>query len=110
MQPGSRRCHRPQTVRENRLVAFAIHGLVLSRDIWRQWDMAEPFDRLADISLGCEANRPQPILSATHHFCRKLSISEFDSLSNSDFASRANQGFPFPRRYLSSEKNFNFRG
>src|SRR5436190_1808445 len=54
--------------------------------------------------------RPQPILSATYHFCRQLSVSEFDSLSNSDFAARANQCLPLAGRYLSSKKNFNFRG
>src|ERR1700674_4234620 len=76
---GSGDCSR--MVRENGLVALAVGGIVLARNVRRKRNMAEPFDGLVHVSLGDQANPAQPVLTATYHLGGELSFSEIDTLS-----------------------------
>ena len=73
--------------------------------------MAEPFDGLVHVSLGGQADPPQPILSAANHFGGKFSLSEFDALADAHFSCPAEPGLPIPPGDTClRQKNFNFGG
>ena len=110
MQAGCRRGHGPWMIGKDRLVTLAVRRFVLARNIGRQRNVAEAFDRLRYVSFRSQADSPQTILAAAYHFRGKLSISEIDALAHSDFASRADQCFPLLRAYLPGQKNFDFGG
>jgi len=52
MQSGRGRGHSPRLPGEDRLVALAVFRLVAPRDVRRQRNVAEPFDRLMQVTLG----------------------------------------------------------
>src|SRR5580692_7151528 len=64
MQSGCWRRDCSGTIRKYRLVAFVIRRFVISRNVWRKWYVAEPFDSLVHVSLGGQANPAQTVFAA----------------------------------------------
>src|SRR5258708_13144782 len=94
MQAGCRSGHGSRMIGKNCLVTFTVRRIVLARNVRRQRNVAEAFDRLSNVSLRRQADSPQPIRAAADHFGGKFSISEFDALSPADLSPRPPQSFP----------------
>src|SRR5215472_17019860 len=107
MQPGGGRCDAAWALRENRLIAFAVGGLVLTRNVRRQGYVAEPFNRLGELSLRAEANSSQTVLTAIKDFGGEFARAKIDPLPNPNLSPGPNESLPFVSAHLASEKDFN---
>src|SRR3984893_2878348 len=110
MQAGCRSGNGSRMLGEDRLVTFAVGRLILARNVWRQRNVAEAFNRLRDISLRRQTDSPHPVVAAADHFRGKLPVSKFDALSHTDLSTRTDQGFPLLCSDLLRQKDFNWGG
>src|SRR6266436_215800 len=110
MQARSRCRDSPGPLGENRLVTLAVLWLITPRDVGRQRNVAEVFDRDVHVALGCEPKPPQPVFAAADHFGDEFSRSEMNALAQLHLSAWTNQGLPFIRRHLPRQQDLNLGG
>src|ERR1700676_1212126 len=79
MQTRRRRRHRSGLLREDRLVALGVRRLRATRNIGRQRNVAQSFERLVHVAFCTEAKAAQSVFAASDHLGRKFSSSEMNA-------------------------------
>src|SRR5215469_8178180 len=98
VQACSRRRHRSWFFRIDRLVAVAVGGPVLTRDIGRQWNMANPIYDLRKVGDGSKSDMPLAKRAPRDHIGPQLGVlAEEKCLTHSYLSAGTNETLPFIR-------------